>query len=866
MYRCFFLVLAELTTTFVYSQSKADDQEIRSTIEVRVDGLISQMTIEEKVSQLFNASPAIDRLGIPSYNWWNECLHGVARAGKGTVFPQAIGLASTFDESLMYRLGNAISDEARAKHHYFIRHNARDIYMGLTFWTPNINIFRDPRWGRGQETYGEDPHLTSRIAVNFIRGLQGSDPTYLKTIATAKHYAVHSGPEISRHVENVFVHNHDLYTTYLPAFEAVVREANVQSVMCAYNRFRDRPCCGSDLLLNDILRNKFDFKGYVVSDCGAITDFYKKDNHHIVETPSQALGWSLASGTDLNCEEDKAFIEDNLRHALETGKVNEKDINTALRRLFTARFRLGMFDADSLVPYSRIPMSVVGSSKHQRLNLEAAEKSLVLLKNNGILPLREDVTVAMVGPNANHLSVLLGNYNGEPIDPVTPLKALKERIGRKLRYAVGGPIIEGQFTNYSSIAPSFLFHLQDGQLKKGLVGNYFDDAEFKHKRFSRIDPQINFSWDASPVEGVVNRPFSIEWTGVLIPKTTGNYSLGGNVDVEIDGVKISRKSIALEKGKRYSLRIRHIAKSTAWSNSYQQQIASLTWVNTSIDYKTEAIKIAAGADVVIFCGGISPDLEGEEMNLTVDGFSHGDRVHINLPKTQEDLIKELYLVNKNIIFINFSGSAIALNWEKENLPAIVQAFYPGEKAGLALSRLLFGDFSPSGKLPITFYRSVDDLPAFQDYSMKGRTYRYYSGQPLFPFGHGLSYTRFHYDSIDAPVELTTGRPFDIKVQVANIGNVPSDEVVQLYLSREGAPERRSLVFFQRIFLKPGERKILTATIPVDKLSSLNSDMHRVCEPGKFFLSVGGGQPDASSQSGDWVAKGINVRGSIVSLE
>jgi beta-glucosidase len=412
-------VFAFFAQTFAQQKTTFPYQNTTLSFDERVDDLVSRMTLQEKALQLFNQAPAIERLGVPAYNWWNECLHGVARAGKATVFPQAVGMAATFDQDLMLRIGTAVSDEARAKNTDFIRNNARYIYMGLTFWTPNINIFRDPRWGRGQETYGEDPYLTGRMAVNYINGLQGNDPKYFKTIATAKHYAVHSGPENTRHIDNFYVNDRDLYETYLPAFKATVKEAHVQSVMCAYNRFRDQPCCGSDLLLNNILRNEFGFDGYVVSDCGAISDFYTKNTHNVVDRPAQAVGWSLASGTDLNCEENRAFIEDHFEEAVRIGMINEKDINIAVKRLFKARFQLGMFDPEDQVAYTKIPMSVVGSPEHLKLTLEAAEKSLVLLKNDGILPLKKVKKIALIGPNANNPTILIGNYNSDPINPVT---------------------------------------------------------------------------------------------------------------------------------------------------------------------------------------------------------------------------------------------------------------------------------------------------------------------------------------------------------------------------------------------------------------------------------------------------------------
>ncbi|HEX2393809.1 MAG TPA: glycoside hydrolase family 3 N-terminal domain-containing protein, partial [Bacteroidales bacterium] len=445
------ILMITITGSIIYGQTAYQYafQDPGLPAEERAYDLVSRLTLEEKVTQFFNYSEAIPRLGIPEYNWWNECLHGVARAGKATVFPQAIGLAATFDEELMFDVATAISDEARAKHHNFVKNNVRSIYTGLTFWSPNINIFRDPRWGRGQETYGEDPYLTGRMAVNFIKGLQGNDAKYFKTIATAKHYAVHSGPEYSRHADNIFVNDRDLYETYLPAFRASVKEARVQSVMCAYNRFRDKPCCGSDLLLTNILRNEFGFDGYIVSDCGAISDFYTKNAHHVVETPSQAWGWSIATGTDLNCETPRSFLVNDVDSAINNGIINEKDLNKSLIRLYIARFKLGMFDPDTMVPYSRIPMSVVGSKDHQQLAERAAEESMVLLKNNGVLPLKRSGKVAVIGPNADNFDILIGNYNGEPIVPVTPLKGLRRKLGiSNVIYANGCPIVPGIYTNY----------------------------------------------------------------------------------------------------------------------------------------------------------------------------------------------------------------------------------------------------------------------------------------------------------------------------------------------------------------------------------------------------------------------------------
>ncbi len=860
--------IAFIILTFISGYSWAQSTESpyqnpKLPVEERVEDLLSRMTFEEKVNQLFNESPAIPRLGIPAYNWWNECLHGVARAGKATVFPQAIGLAATFDTPLMLRLATAISDEARAKHHNFARNNARSIYMGLTFWTPNINIFRDPRWGRGQETYGEDPYLTGRMAVNFINGLQGTDPNYFKTIATAKHYAVHSGPEFTRHIDNIYINDRDLYETYLPAFRAAVAEANVQSVMCAYNRFRSQPCCGSDLLLSTILRNEFGFKGYIVSDCGAITDFYKKENHHVVETPQQAMGWSLAAGTDLNCEESKVFVED-VAAAAQAGIINEKDVNVSLARLLKARFQLGMFDPEENQPYANIPMTVVGSKPHLDLTLEAAQKSLVLLKNDGILPLQKGKRIALIGPNANNHAILIGNYNGDPINPVTPLQGFENRLGKnKVLYTPGSEIVPGMFTDYRKVTADNFFHLVNGKLANGLNASYYQNTTFEGKpSIERVDKAIDFLWERSPINQVLDESFSVRWSGVIKPTQTGTYLFGGNVVVKINGEKQTNKAIRLEKGKQYEFEAELVVAAFWWSSNHQQQFASLTWVDTSRDYKKEALAIAAKADVIVFCGGISSNLEGEEMPVKMDGFAHGDRTNIELPEIQRNLLKELHKTGKPIVYVNFSGSAIALNWEQENLAAIVQAFYPGEATGMALTQLLYGDFNPSGRLPITFYKSIDDLPEFLDYRMEGRTYRYFKGDVLYPFGYGKSYTTFSYKNALVPSALTAGEDLNIAVEITNTGNVDGEEVIQVYLSNEETKVPvpiRSLAGFKRVHLKKGETKKVEIMIKADHFSILDKDFQRVIEPGAFEISIGSGQPVGDTP---FVKASTNIKGGV----
>ncbi|HJZ39481.1 MAG TPA: glycoside hydrolase family 3 C-terminal domain-containing protein [Bacteroidales bacterium] len=858
----FVLLLTVLCNISLLSQTnyRFPFQDPRLPIEERVHDLVSRMTLEEKVTQFFNHAEAIPRLDVPAYDWWNECLHGVARAGKATVFPQAIGLAATFDEDLMFRIATVISDEARAKHHNFVKNNVRSIYTGLTFWSPNINIFRDPRWGRGQETYGEDPYLTGRMAVNFIKGLQGDDPKYLKTVATAKHYAVHSGPEFTRHVDNIFINDRDLHETYLPAFKATVKEANVQSVMCAYNRFRDKPCCGSDLLLSNILRKEFGFTGYVVSDCGAISDFYTKTAHNLVETSAHAWGWSLASGTDLNCEMAQGFLVKNLDSAIYTGIINEKDMNTSLERLFRARFMLGMFDPDELVSYSKIPFSVVGSKEHLDLTQKAAEKSLVLLKNNGILPLRNIKKVALIGPNADNFAILIGNYNGVPVYPVTPLRALRNRLGAaNVLYTPGCPIVPDVYTNLEVIGVDNFFHIENGKRVKGLKAEYYDNNAFKGSpKITRVDNNIDFYWYKSPVNNLVEDQYAVRWSGVLVPEKSGTYVFGGSVTLQVDGKTTGEKGVALEKGKQYSIKAEFSVAPYWWSNAIEPA-ATLTWAETTRDYRKEALAAAQKADVVIFCGGITANLEGEEMPLEIDGFSHGDRTHINLPNIQEDLLKDLHNTGKPVIYVNFSGSAIALNWESDNLPAIVQAFYPGEATGTALTRLLFGDFNPSGRLPVTFYKTVDELPDFRDYTMEGRTYRYFKGEPLWGFGFGLSYSIFTYKNLQVPASVTVGEDVTIAVEVTNTGTMDGEEVVQVYVADKeaGAPvPLRSLAAFERIFLKAGETKKIEISLKPEQFSLIDNNYNRVVEPGNFIISAGGYQPGTKSA----------VDGSVVQVE
>lgn len=829
-------------------------------VEDRVDDLVARMTLSEKTSQMYNDAPAIERLNVPKYDWWNEALHGVARAGKATVFPQAIGLAATFDRALMGEVATAISDEARAKYHYFIDNDVRVKYAGLTFWSPNVNIFRDPRWGRGQETYGEDPYLTSELAVEFIKAMQGDDPKYLKTAAMAKHYAVHSGPEKSRHSDNYYVSPKDLRETYLPAFKAAVEEANVESIMCAYNRVNDLPACGSDPLLKDILRGEWGFKGHVVSDCGALADFYGPNDHAVVLAPAAAAAWALKSGTDLNCGTGRLSTFANLGFALQLNMVSMDDIDTAVKRLFTTRFKLGMFDPDEMVSYSRIPTEVIGSEAHLQLAEKSAEQSLVLLKNDGILPLAANTKVAVIGPNAINPAILLGNYHGDPIKPVTPLEGIKAYAGEaNTTFSPGSPLIADQYGHYTLVPSSLLFHhSEDGQLQPGLKADYYradiDKAltpSFQIDQvagrvgepvISRIDKDIDFYWRHSPVDNTVFGNFGVVWQGVLVPETSGAYLFNSSAEIALDGTLVEGAT-NLVAGKTYNLEVYRTFLRLPWRNPIEPQV-QLRWLNTSIDLTADALLAAKSADVIIFTGGISAELEGEEMDVELEGFDHGDRTDLRLPREQRNSLEVLQALGKPIVLVNFSGSAMALNWENKHLNAIVQAFYPGEATGTALAKMLWGETNPSGRLPITFYQSVKQLPDFKDYSYSNRTYRYFKGDVLYPFGHGLSYTSFQYDQLHTPQTITSGESLHLSVNITNTGSRAGADVVQLYISMKNAPVKmplRELKAFQRVNLAANEGQQVDFTLSPEQLRYVDNEGNFIPYKGKLTLTVGSGQ-------------------------
>ena len=823
-------------------------------LEDRVTDLVGRMTLDEKISQMINQAPAIERLNVPEYNWWSEGLHGVARAGLATVFPQAIGLGATWDRDLMFRVSTAISDEARAKHHDFARKGKNAIYQGLTLWSPNINIFRDPRWGRGQETYGEDPYLTGRLAVDFIRGLQGDDEKYYKTIATVKHFAVHSGPEIDRHTFDAVIGDKDLYETYLPQFEVGIREAKAYSLMCAYNRYNGEACCTSGKLLNDVLRNDWAFSGFVVSDCDGIVDIYK--NHKQVKTPAEAAALAVKSGTDLEC--GKVYL--NLKEAVERNLITEEEIDVSVKRLFTARFKLGMFDPPEMVSYANIPYNVVDSKEHKALALEAAQKSIVLLKNEkNTLPLKKDLkSLAVIGPNADQWLMLLGNYNGVPSDAITPLRGIREKLkSTEVLYAQGCELADGMPT-YKIIPFESLL----AGAENGLKAEYFNNSDLSGEPlFTTTDKIIDMNWsDKAPRENMDDDNFSVRWTGELIPDKTATYQLGfvstTNTRLYLNDSLVARTvyhfrdeygdprlrkspAMKLEAGKKYKIVLEAI-------ETYADAQVQLVWARPQPDLKKEALEVARKADAIVMCMGLTARMEGEEMDIVIDGFKAGDRTKIDLPKPQQELIKEITSLGKPVTLVLLNGSALAINWESNNVPAILETWYPGQAGGQAIADVLFGDYNPGGRLPVTFYKSVNDLPPFKDYNLSTQTYRYFKGQPLYPFGYGLSYTTFEYEDLDVQKTITTGDSLKLSVTVKNSGSVRGDEVVQAYvrhLDPKSKAPVRSLAAFQRVTIESGGSKQISLTLFPDAFSTYDEDGTKTILPGQFEISVGGGQPD-----------------------
>ncbi|HJQ31306.1 MAG TPA: glycoside hydrolase family 3 C-terminal domain-containing protein [Pyrinomonadaceae bacterium] len=842
----------------------------------RVDDLVSRMTLEEKVAQMMNKAPAIERLNVPAYDWWNEALHGVAYAGRATVFPQSIGLAASWDAAQMRRVATAISDEARAKYNDAIRRGDHRRFYGLTFWSPNINIFRDPRWGRGQETYGEDPFLTAQLGVEFVRGMQGDDPKYLKTISTPKHYAVHSGPEPTRHVFNAAASERDMRETYLPAFRAAVVEGGAGSVMCAYNRVNGEPACASRKLLGEILRGEWKFSGYVVSDCDAVADIYK--HHKFTKTEEEGVALAVKRGTDVTCGyEYRALVP-----AVEHGLITEAEIDTAVKRLFNARFRLGLFDPPELVPYSRIPFDVNDSPAHRELARAAARESMVLLKNEGnLLPLRKDLkSIAVIGPNADSLEVLLGNYHGIPSKWVTPVAGIRQKVSPATRvtYALGTTLTGEALLP----VPASALSQEDGT--PGLRAEYFANRELQGEpAVRRTDPDLNFDWFTDPPAPQLPMDnFSARWTGRITAPASGTYQLGARADdavrVYIDdqlfidswrdgSLRTTVKPFEMEAGRSYKLRVE-------FYDRYADATAKLVWgpPHLAETMFEDALKAAKESDVVVMALGLDPSIEGEERDVKLEGFSGGDRTSLDLPKVQEDLLKAVHATGKPVVLVLFSGGGIGDTWADANVPAIVQAWYPGEEGGAALADVLFGDYNPAGRLPVTFYKSAEQLPPFDSYGMEGRTYRYFRGEPLYPFGHGLSYTRFEYRDLKVKKSVKAGESVWVSAEVRNAGTVEGDEVVQLYLTGAAASintPARALKGFERVRLRPGESRRVSFTLAPGDMALIDEAGRRMLEPGEFRITVGGKQPgfkgNADARTTGMLSGSFNVTGKRVEI-
>ncbi len=827
-------------------------------IERRVDDLVGRMTLEEKVSQMKHQAGAIPRLGVPAYQWWNEALHGVARLGYATVFPQGIGLGAMWDPALMHRIGDAISTEARAKYNNALKKSPDNVDPGLDYWAPNINIFRDPRWGRGQETYGEDPYLTGRNAVQFIKGLQGDDIRYLKTIATPKHFAVHSGPEPIRNRFDAVASKQDLFATYLPQFEAAIREGDAYSIMGSYNRVNGVPSNANAFLLDDILRKQWSFKGYVVSDCGAITNIWA--DHHFASTKEDADALAVKAGCDLECGGD--YIA--LVGAVKQGKITEAQIDVSVKRLMTARMRMGMFDPPSLVPWSKIPLSIVNCDSHKDLALQAARESMVLLKNDiHLLPLSDRVhRIAVIGPNAADVNVMLGNYNGTPKAPISVLAGIREaakRRGIEVSYARGSGISD---FGHAAVPASQLMS-RDGKAG-GLTAEYFAGRELQGPPLLVRTEVPDFDWgEGSPGPGVPKDEYSVRWQGSVVPAVSGSYTFGFTAD---DGVRVwvddkllidqwsdhgptrFTGAVNLVGGHPASIKIEYYEHAIG-------AVAKLDWATPASAPYDDAVQAASTADVVVMALGINGSLEDEGL----------DRATLDLPDVQEKLLERVQAMGKPIVLVCQNGSPLALNWANDHVQTILEAWYPGESGGRAVADVLFGDYNPAGRLPVTFPRSLNDVPEFTSYAMQGRTYRYwgqgpfasraFTPRPLFEFGFGLSYTTFEYSN--AKAVRKPGGPWEVSATVTNTGQSEGDEVVQMYVAHQHPPFAapvRELKGFKRLHLLPNESRTVRFPLGEKELSLVDLEGRRVQVGDLVRVSLGGRQPHLD----DPVAKGQTV--------
>jgi beta-glucosidase len=826
----------------------------------RAADLVHRMTVEEKVSQLVNQSRAVPRLKVPDYDWWSEALHGVQRPGV-TEFPEPIGLAATFDPDSVHRMGTAIGTEGRIKHAQAMRDGHSNVFEGLDFWAPNLNLVRDPRWGRGQESYGEDPFLLARMGVAFVTGMQGDDPKYYRVISTPKHYAVHSGPEPTRHTADVKVSKHDELDTYLPAFRAAVTEGKAGSVMCAYNSINGQPACANEFLLQDQLRGKWNFQGYVVSDCDAVVNIFR--DHHFTKTQPEASALAIQRGLDNECI-DFAKVKDDHDYrayydAYKQGLLKESEIDTAVIRLFTARMKLGMFDPPEMVPYSKIDEKELDSAEHRALAHALARESMVLLKNDGTLPLKQGaIKIAVVGPLADQTKYLLGNYNGTPSHTVSVLEGLKAEFPQaQITFVPGTQFLRTD----GDIVPESALTTPDG--KPGLTvtfstgGGFMDKGTvFATKQVSTVDLKT----EGVPQEAAGKFPLTVTWEGFITAPETGEYSIGvrakGNSVMVMAGGKplameyldsehASAKAghTHLEQGKKAAVRVRYEL------NEKGPVDAQMFWAKYDPRPNPEAVTAAKNADVVLAVLGITSDLEGENMPVSEEGFKGGDRTSIDLPKPEEALLEAVTAAGKPVILVLANGSALAVNWANAHVNAILDSWYAGEEGGAAIAETLSGKNDPAGRLPVTFYTGIDQLPQFEDYSMQNRTYRYFKGKPLYPFGYGLSYTTFSYTNLKLPkAAIRAGDPLTAEVTVTNTGKREGDEVAQLYLSFPSVPgaPMRALRGFKRVHLNSGESRKVSFELKDRDLSMVSEAGEPIIAEGAYSVSIGGGQPDTGA--------------------
>jgi beta-glucosidase len=829
------------------------------TPEQRAADLVHRMTLAEKATQMQNNSAAVPRLNVPAYQWWSEALHGVINEGV-TEYPEPIGLAATFDSPGIHTMAAQIGIEGRIKHVQNLREGHTGIMGGLDFWSPNLNIFRDPRWGRGQETYGEDPFLTGRMGVAYVTGLQGDNPKYYLAIATPKHYDVHSGPEPTRHFADVDVSKHDEVDTYEPAFRAAIVEGKAGSIMCAYNAINGEPACANQYLLQDQLRGKWGFQGYVVSDCDAVRDVAA--NHRYRPTQAQGAAISVIRGMDNECVTftsrfgepvEKAYID-----AVQQGYLPESTLNTALIRLFTARIKLGMFDPPEIVPYSRIDENELDGAEHRALARKLADESMVLLKNDGVLPLKPGIQrIAVIGPLANQTKMLLGNYAGRPTHTVSILDGIKAEFpNAKITYIPGVQFLR----NDGDPVPDAALTTPDG--KPGLKAEYSESGGPFNPQPStplatRTEKNVNLTESNLPAEVAGKKTIAVHWTGSITAPETGDYLLGvrgtgfGRVTIDgkqvatlvaYDDVETSTGSVHLVKGQKAELSLNYASR----PKSHQAQ---LIWAKVNDAPSPDALAAARNADVVIAVVGITSRLEGEEMPVTVPGFLGGDRTSIDLPAPEEALVESVASSGKPLAVVLVNGSALAVNWIKEHANAVLESWYPGEEGGPAVAETLSGKNDPAGRLPVTFYTGVSQLPNFEDYGMANRTYRYFTGKPLYPFGYGLSYTTFKYSDLSVPVQaVASGQPVGADVTVTNTGKVAGDEVVQVYLkfpAVKGAP-LVALRGFQRIHLEAGASQKVHFDLKDRDLGIVTEDGNPIIAQGDYTISIGGGQPDTGA--------------------